>query len=729
MYGGRGMRKSAFFQFTECVLALLLIFCATCPAAAVVSLSGFEQQVAGWQNAPVERARQLSDQVEKMQAMEEGLARQNNISVTRVLRLEQAYIDLQNYYYSIFYIQKHSSSPASFQTDDDQLRTISSQQPPYTYLFYLDALQAENAGLNEIKHQQSIYDTSFKNLQPIATQIIDLEKQYRIAAERVEQTGANVMIRSWELQEIAAQLEICLASKTFYTSCKSLAENDLAVAHTRYDAIFSMIGKIRRNIIFSDNDFLYLDSLINGRTARQLETIKTLDARYKQITALLKGQNSGFVQYRLQTERELVEEELLLLEDMMEYWYSLRSEWRMMRDVLSGKLSPEEQKKVAADASDGIIKLDEAVDGINRTILGIDEAQRMAIKRFGGKEDMSPDDSAKLGEFLDSVDSMKNRMLGYTIDCGTIKSYYSELDRELRIILHDQNLDNKSEEVVSFWRRHIAGLLDVELWHFGDLPLTVGKLLYAFFTFIIIMVAALCSSYLARRRAVKKNVNKHNVLLMVKFIDYVGFVLAFLCALWSLRIPLTAFAFLGGAVAIAIGFGTQKVIGDIFSGIMMLFQKKLRVGDQVIIGDRRGIVTEITLQNTVLLCEQSKYLIIPNSKVQDSEVVNLTLNNPRIRVEFTVGIAYESDTDKAMRIMKDVLDQDEGVLEIPASRIFVGDLADSAVQLIAQFYVDLRVNSEERNVQFRLLQKIRAAFEEAGIKIPYPQTDVHIKNS
>ena len=75
MYGGRGMRKSAFFQFTECVLALLLIFCATCPAAAVVSLSGFEQQVAGWQNAPVERARQLSDQVEKMQAMEEGLFR------------------------------------------------------------------------------------------------------------------------------------------------------------------------------------------------------------------------------------------------------------------------------------------------------------------------------------------------------------------------------------------------------------------------------------------------------------------------------------------------------------------------------------------------------------------------------------------------------------------------------------------------------------------------------
>ncbi|PKM69308.1 MAG: mechanosensitive ion channel protein, partial [Firmicutes bacterium HGW-Firmicutes-19] len=116
------------------------------------------------------------------------------------------------------------------------------------------------------------------------------------------------------------------------------------------------------------------------------------------------------------------------------------------------------------------------------------------------------------------------------------------------------------------------------------------------------------------------------IVTIQKFIYYTGVVISTFFGLWSLHIPLTAFAFLGGAVAIAVGFGAQKYTGDVFSGMILLFQKKVRIGDEVIIAERRGIVEEITLQNTVVRCDQSNHLIIPNSKVLEGAIVNLTLN-------------------------------------------------------------------------------------------------------
>ena len=720
------MKRSAIFKSLKIFIVCLLVFCTACPALAI-GLTEFKQQVAAWQNDPTARAKQLSDIVERMQAMEEGLARQSNITVTRVLNLEQMYNSMQNMYYSVYYIQKHNSATSNFQIDDDQLRAIASQKPPYSYLFYLDALQAENAGLNQINNQQAMYNRAVKQLQGLALKQNDLERKYRIAMSKMTDPNVDEMAQRWSVEEISAELELCLTQKTFYSISKSLAESDLATAHTRYDAIFSMVSKIRGDITFNGDDFIYLDALINGNTAKLLETIKNLDGRYKKVTDLLKNsRNNDFVQYRLHTEQELLEDELLMLEDMMEWWYSLRAKWRAMRDVLTGKLLPEDQQMVLDSLSAGIDSLNGDISNCNQELHKIDEAQRMTVKRFGGSEEMSPDDSARLGEFLDSIDSMKYRTLGYIVDCGTIRAYYVELEREMKDILK-KDPSEKMGPVGSRWKQRFDEITEFEIWHFDDFPVTIGKLVYSLFTFVIVMALALSISYFIKLRTRKKRVSRHTALLVEKFVDYTGFILAFLCALWSLRIPLTAFAFLGGAVAIAVGFGTQKIIGDIFSGIMMLFQKKLRVGDQVIINGKRGTVTEITLQNTVLLCEQSKYLIIPNSKVQDSELINLTLNSPDIRVELSVGIAYESDVNKAIEIMMRVLKDDDGVLKAPAPRILVDSLDDSSVKLTAQYYTDLRVCIDERTVQSRLRKNVLSAFAEAGVVIPFPQTEVRIK--
>lgn len=221
--------------------------------------------------------------------------------------------------------------------------------------------------------------------------------------------------------------------------------------------------------------------------------------------------------------------------------------------------------------------------------------------------------------------------------------------------------------------------------------------------------------------------SRHSSLLVQNIVFYFGLIVSFLIPLWMLRIPLTAFAFMGGAAAIAIGLGTQRIMKNTLSGILLLFQKKLRIGDEVVIGDTHGIVSEITLQNTVLLCQQSRHLIIPNSKVLDSPVLNLTLNNSLSRTEVNVSIAYDSDISLAMGLIRAVLSENQNVLKTPPFRIILSEFEDSAIRITAYFFIDLS-KVFETNVQSAVRMSILNAFREHNIEIPFPQTEVKIRN-
>lgn len=146
----------------------------------------------------------------------------------------------------------------------------------------------------------------------------------------------------------------------------------------------------------------------------------------------------------------------------------------------------------------------------------------------------------------------------------------------------------------------------------------------------------------------------------------------------------------------------------------------------MIIGDTHGIVTEITLQNTVLVCQQSRHLIIPNSKVLESPVLNLTLNNSLSRTEISVSIAYDSNVSQAMGIIREVLSENPNVLKTPPFRIILSEFEDSAIKFTAFFFIDLS-NVFESNVQSAVRMSILEAFREHNIEIPFPQTEVKIK--
>lgn len=695
------------------------------PAASAEKLSEFMQGIAKYQSTPEKRARAIYAEVQHIKDIEEGLARQSGVSVTRILRYEDICNDLINYYYSIYYLQKHRSNINKLQLDDAQIRTLASSAPPYSFIYYLHSVEDVEGCRRELKNQNRIYDNAKQNLLAVETEQKNAEKQYRICSTMIGKRSDVPAELNWELQEIKLRLEFCVVKKTFYSLSKSLAETDLLTVREKYSAMCSMLANIREHVIFTGDDAEYLDAFVSEHSKPLSTTVTMLDSKYSNLEELYDNtENSSFTKFWLRTEQSLVEDEILILEDIIDNWQSLRLVWRTLQDILDKKLPLEEKRAALQHAIDITNDIGEISASCTNQLQSISIIEHDIKKHFSDEKSLTVEDRIKLDGFRDNLASRKQRFLGYIIENETIKAQYEQLANEIRLISDGEDLETTPVKALN---ERAAGIVNLEIWHIGDFPLTVGRLFHALITFLIILTITQAICYYIKRRSANKP-NQHRILLFRKLIAYSGFALAVLCALLALHIPITAFAFFGGAVAIAFGFGAQKIMGDVFGGVLLLFQKKLRVGDEVIIDGQRGIVTEITLHDTVLLCEQSKYLIIPNSRVQDSSVINLTLGSPATRTELSVGIAYDSDMERAMGIIRGILGKDRDVLKSPPFKILMEEFGDSSVILTAQFFVNIE-KCFERDVKSRMRQNILEAFAAAGISIPYPQSDVRIISS
>ena len=192
------------------------------------------------------------------------------------------------------------------------------------------------------------------------------------------------------------------------------------------------------------------------------------------------------------------------------------------------------------------------------------------------------------------------------------------------------------------------------------------------------------------------------------------------------RIPLTVFAFMGGALAIGVGFGTQTIIKNFISGIIILFERKIRVGDIVEAGGVTGHVTAVDLRATTVRGFNGVEALVPNSNFLENQVVNWTYTSQKIRRELCIGIAYGSDAHAAEAILLDAAREHPRVLGLPAAEVYFEDFADSALLMVLVFWVELGPATDARRVASDLRHTIYERLADTGIAIPFPQQDVHL---
>jgi potassium efflux system protein len=180
------------------------------------------------------------------------------------------------------------------------------------------------------------------------------------------------------------------------------------------------------------------------------------------------------------------------------------------------------------------------------------------------------------------------------------------------------------------------------------------------------------------------------------------------------------------AVGVGLGFGLQEIFANFVSGLIILFERPMRVGDSVVIGGLTGTVTRIRIRATWLIGGDRKEIVVPNKQFVTSNLINASLTDPTIRVDVPVAIAFGSDTERAMRELLAAAQANERVLRDPKPSVMFLGFGESGLNFALRAYTDV---SDGDRVQHELGLAVDRAFREAGIAMPFPQRDIHIRST
>ncbi len=239
---------------------------------------------------------------------------------------------------------------------------------------------------------------------------------------------------------------------------------------------------------------------------------------------------------------------------------------------------------------------------------------------------------------------------------------------------------------------------------------------------ISILVVKILSLYI--RRFLKKKLSKDHLQLIIKLVSFTVYAIAFVWVFGVLGLKLTGVLFGGAMAGIIIGFSSQSIVSNFIAGIFLIIEKPFKIGDQVSIDNMNGFVEEIRIIATTIRTYEGLYVRIPNQTVFTTKMINYVGNIAR-RFEYIVGIRYSDDADKAINIIKEVIEQHSYALKNPKPLVYVDNLGNNAVNIMVRIWAPV---SEWFGLKQIVLWKIKTTLENAGIEIAFPQTTLWFAN-
>ncbi|HOE67028.1 MAG TPA: mechanosensitive ion channel [Candidatus Hydrogenedentes bacterium] len=283
------------------------------------------------------------------------------------------------------------------------------------------------------------------------------------------------------------------------------------------------------------------------------------------------------------------------------------------------------------------------------------------------------------------------------------------------------------EQRLARYRATFRNVWEHEFLTIADNPITVGKIVGAL---LILAGGILFSRRVARatKRVAETRfrVDENVAATVEKMVYYALVALVTLLALSAVRIPLTVFTFLGGALAIGVGFGAQNLINNFISGLILLFERPIKIGDIVEIDGQTGRIINIGARCSQLRLFNGVDILVPNSVFLEKNVVNWTLAEPLRRFSITLGVSYGSPIEEVRRLMRHATENHPSVLKQPAPVVVFKDFGDSALLFETFYWLPLDGVTDSRLVGSDIRAEIDRMFKEAGIVFPFPQRDVHL---
>ena len=451
-----------------------------------------------------------------------------------------------------------------------------------------------------------------------------------------------------------------------------------------------------------------------------LLSTRTLENAVNQTPALVETANM----WRLL--RELNQEHVSVLQRVIGHAGTMRIVWRRRFDLANDQVAKTEIAKWTGELEN----VQSEISQFER-LLEIRSDERVGDmatvrKRLLTSRNM-PEDVRPLIER--QSEELEQAISAYNSQIVLIKSAGQTLDRFRQEV--EQSLDPKSaQEWIARLQQVITTCWNYEITSVDDRPITVGKILWGTILLLMGIYSARISSRILGTRLLPRFGLNQGAAVAFQSIAFYMLVTCFgFIALEIINLPLTVFAFMGGAIAIGVGFGSQNVLNNFISGLIMLAERPVRVGDMVDIEGLNGVIERIGARSTRVKTGSNLEIIVPNSKFLENNVTNWTLSDTRIRTVVRVGVAYGSPVEQVCRLVREsVLDHAE-VLKTPAPIILFKDFGDNALMFEAHFWIHMRTQMEGERIASDVRVTMDRLFEQANIVVAFPQRDVHVDTS
>jgi small-conductance mechanosensitive channel len=274
----------------------------------------------------------------------------------------------------------------------------------------------------------------------------------------------------------------------------------------------------------------------------------------------------------------------------------------------------------------------------------------------------------------------------------------------------------------------VLDLLDSMAFYVGVLRVSVLLLIKGAITLTVaIWAAGAVARVVEARLGHLQSLTPAMQVLTSKIVRFTLLTLAVVFALGSVGIDLTAFAVFSGAVGVGIGFGLQKVVSNLVSGVILLIDRSIKPGDVIEVDGRYGWITGLNARYVSLATRDGKEILIPNENLITEKVTNWSFSNNLVRLDVMIGIAYESDVHLAIRIALDAAAAVPRALKDPKPVCLLKEFADSSVNLELRFWIHDPANGTS-NVRSDVMLQVWDLFRTNGISFPFPQRDFTLRN-
>lgn len=225
------------------------------------------------------------------------------------------------------------------------------------------------------------------------------------------------------------------------------------------------------------------------------------------------------------------------------------------------------------------------------------------------------------------------------------------------------------------------------------------------------------------RRLTEDKIQVHYRRTVYRIFQIIGGMIVLFVILGIWGVDMTGLLAGAGFMGIVVGLAAQETLGNIISGLLMMFSRPFEIGDWIEVTGYSGIVEDISIMQTRVKTFDGEVVAIPNSLISSSEV-NDKSRNGKLRVKKTIGIDYESNPNKARKIAEEVMNEHELTLENPAPKAMINELGDSSVNIVLLFWLADPLPSKRRKALDDIIPEVKRRYEEAGIGIPFPHREL-----